>query len=69
MSEVRAHYYIRDIDQVLIVRDMMASLLDELHEQGKLTSMSLWVELYSPISQDFRSTITTSVAVAQNESK
>jgi len=29
-------------------------LLDELHEQGKLTSMSLWVELYPIISSDIR---------------
>ena len=41
-------------NKALNIRDMMASLLDELHEQGKLTSMSLWVELYSAISQDFR---------------
>lgn len=35
-------------------RDAMLALLDELHEQGKLTSMSLWMELYSVISQDYR---------------
>merc|ERR1712126_113017 len=35
-------------------RDAMISLLDELHEQGKLTSMSLWMELFSVISQDYR---------------
>lgn len=35
-------------------RDGMTALLDELHEQGKLTSMSLWVELYSAISVDTR---------------
>jgi pre-mRNA-processing factor 40 len=29
-------------------------LLDELHEAGKLTSMSLWVELYPVISGDIR---------------
>lgn len=29
-------------------------LLDELHEQGKLTSMSLWVELYPMLSADLR---------------
>merc|ERR1712228_133174 len=29
-------------------------VLDELHEQGKLTSMSLWMELYPVISQDPR---------------
>lgn len=28
--------------------------MDELHEQGKLTSMSLWVELYPIISADIR---------------
>ena len=32
----------------------LQSLLDELHEQGKLTSMSLWVELYPMISADLR---------------
>merc|ERR1719369_1787204 len=37
-------------------RDAMNGLLDELHEQGKLTSMSLWVELYPTISQDPRFT-------------
>jgi len=35
-------------------RDAFIALLDELHEQGKLTSMSLWMELYSAISQDIR---------------
>ncbi|XP_065211414.1 pre-mRNA-processing factor 40 homolog B isoform X2 [Planococcus citri] len=35
-------------------RDNFSSLLDELHEQGKLTSMSLWVELYPIISTDIR---------------
>merc|ERR1740131_200760 len=35
-------------------RDAMNAVLDELHEQGKLTSMSLWVELYPIISQDAR---------------
>merc|ERR1711935_657094 len=35
-------------------RDAMNGVLDELHEQGKLTSMSLWVELYPIISQDAR---------------
>lgn len=29
-------------------------LLDTLHEEGKLTSMSLWVELYPVISADMR---------------
>ena len=29
-------------------------MLDELHENGKLTSMSLWVELYAMISGDVR---------------
>jgi len=29
-------------------------LLDDVHEQGKLTSMSLWVELYPLISVDAR---------------
>jgi len=37
-------------------RDAFNLLLDELHEQGKLTSMSLWVELYSAISSDSRFT-------------
>jgi len=35
-------------------RDAFIALLDELHEQGKLTSMSLWMELYSIVSQDSR---------------
>lgn len=35
-------------------RDNFGMLLDELHEQGKLTSMSLWVELYPIISADLR---------------
>lgn len=35
-------------------RDSFSVLLDELHEQGKLTSMSLWVELYPIISSDIR---------------
>ena len=35
-------------------RDAMNAVLDELHEQGKLTSMSLWGELYPSVSQDFR---------------
>jgi len=35
-------------------RDAFSVLLDELHEQGKLTSMSLWVELYPVISSDVR---------------
>jgi pre-mRNA-processing factor 40 len=29
-------------------------LLDELHEKGKLNSMSLWMDLYPSISQDMR---------------
>lgn len=33
---------------------MLQHLLDELHELGKLTSMSLWVELYPTISADLR---------------
>merc|ERR1711874_539941 len=37
-------------------RDAMNAVLDELHEQGKLTSMSLWVELYPIISADIRFT-------------
>lgn len=35
-------------------RDLFIALLDELHEQGKLTSMSLWVEVYPIISADIR---------------
>nr|CAG4644787.1 EOG090X064W [Leptodora kindtii] len=35
-------------------RDSFLTLLDELHENGKLTSMSLWVELYPIISTDLR---------------
>lgn len=30
------------------------ALLDSLHEEGKLTSMSLWVELYPVVSADMR---------------
>merc|ERR1712168_586091 len=37
-------------------RDAMNGVLDELHEAGKLTSMSLWVELYPTISADIRFT-------------
>ncbi|KPJ14663.1 Pre-mRNA-processing factor 40-like A [Papilio machaon] len=32
----------------------LQALLDNLHEEGKLTSMSLWVELYPVISADIR---------------
>ncbi|KAK9505433.1 hypothetical protein O3M35_009496 [Rhynocoris fuscipes] len=35
-------------------RDAFGMLLNELHEEGKLTSMSLWVELYPIISADLR---------------
>ncbi|CAK1601095.1 unnamed protein product [Parnassius mnemosyne] len=35
-------------------RDNFLALLDSLHEEGKLTSMSLWVELYPVISSDIR---------------
>lgn len=35
-------------------RDSFIELLDELHEGGKLTSMSLWVELYQSVSADTR---------------
>ncbi|XP_041775564.1 pre-mRNA-processing factor 40 homolog A [Anopheles merus] len=35
-------------------RDQFLALLDTLHEEGKLTSMSLWVELYPLISADLR---------------
>merc|ERR1712203_1087023 len=35
-------------------RDGFIELLDELHEGGKLTSMSLWMELYQSISADSR---------------
>lgn len=35
-------------------RDQFLALLDSLHEEGKLTSMSLWVELYPIISADVR---------------
>jgi len=35
-------------------RDAFTQVLDELHEGGKLTSMSLWVELYPHISSDIR---------------
>ena len=33
---------------------MLQVLLDELHEAGKLHSMSLWMDLYHIISQDVR---------------
>ena len=32
----------------------MQIFLDELHEAGKLTSMSMWKELYSVIAEDTR---------------
>lgn len=35
-------------------RDQFLVLLDSLHEEGKLTSMSLWIELYPIISADIR---------------
>uniref|UniRef100_U5ESU8 Putative spliceosomal protein fbp11/splicing factor prp40 n=1 Tax=Corethrella appendiculata TaxID=1370023 RepID=U5ESU8_9DIPT len=35
-------------------RDSFLALLDNLHEEGKLTSMSLWVELYPLISADLK---------------
>lgn len=35
-------------------RDAFLALLDNLHDEGKLTSMSLWVELYPIISADSR---------------
>ncbi len=35
-------------------RDAFIEHLDELHEAGKLTSMSLWVELFPSISADIR---------------
>lgn len=35
-------------------RDSFLALLDNLHDEGKLTSMSLWVELYPIISADSR---------------
>lgn len=35
-------------------RDGFIELLNELHEAGKLTSMSMWVELYPLISGDLR---------------
>lgn len=37
-------------------RDCFIELLDELHEAGKLTSMSLWGELYPTVSGDVRFT-------------
>ncbi|KAL1439011.1 hypothetical protein MTO96_047483 [Rhipicephalus appendiculatus] len=37
-------------------REAFLTLLNELHEKGKLTSMSLWVELYSAIRADVRFT-------------
>jgi pre-mRNA-processing factor 40 len=35
-------------------RDGFLCFLDTLHEDGKLTSMSLWIELYPTISSDLR---------------
>lgn len=35
-------------------REAFLVFLDELHEQGMLHSMSLWMDLYSYISQDAR---------------
>lgn len=35
-------------------RDQFLGLLDMMHEEGKLTSMSLWVELYPLISVDLK---------------
>ncbi|BFY99058.1 hypothetical protein BsWGS_02097 [Bradybaena similaris] len=35
-------------------RESFIVLLDELHQQGKLNSMSLWMDLFSVISQDMR---------------
>ena len=35
-------------------RDNFIALLDDLHEQGQLTSMSLWVELFPVLSHDER---------------
>ncbi|KAL5006562.1 hypothetical protein ScPMuIL_015368 [Solemya velum] len=35
-------------------REGFQVLLDELHDQGKLNSMSLWMDLYPVISQDIR---------------
>lgn len=37
-------------------RESFLVLLDELHEQGKLNSMSLWMDLYPSVSQDVRFT-------------
>lgn len=37
-------------------REAFLALLNELHEKGKLTSMSLWVELYPVIRADVRFT-------------
>ncbi|RLU23079.1 hypothetical protein DMN91_005357 [Ooceraea biroi] len=45
----------RNTKRLAQVLDTMTEyLLDELHEQGKLTSMSLWVELYPMLSADLR---------------
>ncbi|XP_067650087.1 pre-mRNA-processing factor 40 homolog A-like isoform X2 [Haliotis asinina] len=38
-------------------RESFVVLLDELHDQGKLNSMSLWMDLYPIISQDLRFTM------------
>jgi pre-mRNA-processing factor 40 len=34
--------------------DIFQYFLDELHDQGKLHSMSLWVELFGMVSNDER---------------
>ena len=38
-------------------REAFLVFLDELHEAGKLHSMSLWMDLYDVISQDMRFTV------------
>ena len=35
-------------------REAFLVFLDELHEAGKLHSMSLWMDLYGVVSQDIR---------------
>lgn len=55
----RESFLVRDDFPIRFVLNFLLRLrlqvfLDELHEQGKLHSMSLWVELFSIISNDER---------------
>ena len=41
-------------DQVINFVVCLQVLLDELHEQGRLNSMSLWMDLFHIVSSDLR---------------